>query len=68
MQLRGIMRTIKDHVEAKAGEKVSDDAPIIPWLVEHAGRLLSRCQRGRDGRTPHERLHGKRAPQHMVPF
>ena len=34
--------------------------PLLPWLVEHAESILSRCQKGRDGRTPFERLHGKK--------
>ena len=40
----------------------------MPWLVEHAGCILSRCQKGRDGRTPFERLHGKKPTQEFVPF
>ena len=35
--------------------------PILPWLVEHAVSILSRCQKGRDSRTPVDRLHGKDA-------
>ena len=45
-----------------------EDSPILPWLVEHAGSMLSRCQKGRDGRTPLERLHGKKPTQEFVPF
>ena len=37
-------------------------------MVEHAGWILSRCQKGRDGRTPFERLHGKKPTQVFVPF
>ena len=40
------------------------------WL-EHAGRILSRCQKGRDGKTPFERLHGKKPTtpsKECVPF
>ena len=40
----------------------------MPWLVEHAGCILSRCQKGRDGKTPFERLHGKKPTQEFVPF
>ena len=40
----------------------------MPWLVEHAGCILSRCQKGRDGKTPSERLHGKKPTQEFVPF
>ena len=62
--LRGAIRTIKCHVESGTQE----DSPILPWLVEHAGSILSRCQKGRDGRTPFERLHGKKPTQEFVPF
>ena len=37
-------------------------------MVEHAGCILSRCQKGRDGRTPFEILHGKKPTQEFVPF
>ena len=40
----------------------------MPWLVEHAGCILSRCQKGRDGKTPFERLHGKKPTQEFVQF
>ena len=66
--LRGIIRTIKYHIESRTQEPFSDDSPVIPWLVEHGGCILSRCQKGRDGRTPFERLHGKKPTQEFVPF
>ena len=40
----------------------------MPWLVEHTGCVLSRCQKGRDGKTAFERLHGKKPTQEFVPF
>ena len=40
----------------------------MPWLVEHARCILSRCQKGRDGKTPFDRLHGKNTTQELVPF
>ena len=43
MQIRGIMRTIKCHIESNTQEPLSDESPILPWLVEHAGCILSRC-------------------------
>ena len=66
--IRGIIRTIKCHIESRTQEPLSDDSPVMPWLVEHAGCILSRCQKGRDGRTPFERLHGKKPTQEFVPF
>ena len=68
MLLRGIIRTIKCHIESRTQEPLSDDSLVIPRLVEHAGCILSRCQKGRDGRKPFERLHGKKPTQEFVPF
>ena len=45
MPLRGIIRTIKCHIESGTQQPLSDDSLVIPWLVEHAGCILSRCQR-----------------------
>ena len=52
MLIRGIIRTIKCHIESSTQEPRSDESPVLPWLVEHAGCILSRCQQGRDGKTP----------------
>ena len=55
--LRAIIRTMKCHIENRTQEPA--DSPVVPWLVEHARCVLSRCQKGRDGKTPFERMHGK---------
>ena len=68
MLIRGIIRTIKCHIESRTHEPLSDDSLVMPWLVEHARCILSRCQKGRDGKTPFERLHGKKPTQEFVPF
>ena len=68
MLLRGIIRTVKCHIESRTQEPLNDDSLVMPWLVEHAGCILSRCQKGRDGKTPFERLHGKKPTQEFVPF
>ena len=47
------------HVESCTQEERRRDSPILPWFVEHAGSTLPRCQKGRGGRTPFERLQGK---------
>ena len=68
MLLRGIIRTIKCPIESRTQEPLSDHSLVIPWLVEHAGCILSKCQNGRDGRTPFGRLHGKKPIRKFVPF
>ena len=42
---RGMIRTVKCHIESRMQEPLNDDSPVMPWLVEHAGRILSRCQK-----------------------
>ena len=61
------IRTMQCHIESRTQEPLNDDSPVMPWLVEHAGCILSRCQKGRDGRTPFERLHGKEADTRICP-
>ena len=56
------------HVESCTQEELREDSPILPWLVEHARRILSRCQKGRDDCTSFERLHGKKPTRVFVPF
>ena len=68
MLLRGIIRAIKCHIESKRQEPLGDESLVVPWLVEHAGCILYRCQKGRDGKTPFERMHGKKPTQEFVPF
>ena len=68
MLIRGIIRTIKCHNESSTQEPLSDESFLLLWLVEHAGCILSRCQKGRGGKTPDERLHGKKPTQEFVPF
>ena len=68
MLLRDAIRIIKCHVESCTQEELREDSPILPWLVGRAGSILSRCQKGRDGRTQFERLHGKKHTQEFVPF
>ena len=66
--LRGVIRTSKCHVESCTKEELREDSPILLWLVEHAGCILSICQNGRDGKTPFERLRGKKPTQGIYPI
>ena len=57
--VQGQVRTIKDAVEARCGEKLRPDDHIVPWMVQHAGALISRYHRGADGLTAYRRVRGK---------
>ena len=40
----------------------------MPWLVEHAGNVLTLFEVGSDGRTPYQRLRGRKMKIGMVEF
>ena len=57
------------HIESRTQEPPNDDSPVMPWLVEHARMYpCPGVRKGRDGKTPYERLHGKKPTQEFVPF
>ena len=62
------VRVMRDALEFKYKVKIDTKNPIIPWLVEHAGFLLNRCQVGKDGKTPYERCKGKPAKVPSIEF
>ena len=68
MLLRGVIRSIKCHVESCTQEELRKDSPILPLLVEHAGSSLSRCEKGRGRSEASRKLHGKKLTQEFAPF
>eukprot|EP00969_Alexandrium_andersonii_P266774 11790068-Alexandrium_andersonii.AAC.1 len=46
-------------LQARIQGEVSVHHPVMLWLIEHAGELLTQYMVGHDGRTPYERLFGK---------
>ena len=59
--VQGMVRTLRSAVEGRWGIRLEVDHAVWPWLVEYAGYLLTRCEVSHDGKTPYERLKGKRA-------
>ena len=59
---------IKCHIPSSTQEPLNDESPILPWLVEHARCILSRCQKGRGWKTLLARLHDKKPSHACVPF
>ena len=56
----GQARTLKAALEHRIGTRVPPDAKKYCWLVEYAAYLMNRCDVGSDGKTPLQRLHGRR--------
>ena len=57
-RLQGVARTLKSSLTERYGE-VGPRHPILCWMINYAGSLLSRFLRGEDGRTGYERSTGK---------
>ena len=47
---------------------LKDDHPMMAWLPEHSGFLLSRFQVAADGKTAYERLKGKEWRGELMDF
>ena len=58
-QVKGMVRTLMLALEARIQGEIPVLHPVMLWLVEHAGELLTKHLIGRDGRTAYARLFGK---------
>ena len=67
-QVQGQVRTIKHALEARIQAKLPEGSCIIPWLVMHAGRCISRYRVGKDGKTAYRRIKGKEFTQPIAEF
>ena len=56
----GQARTLMASLEHRIGTGVPPDARILGWLVEFAAYLMNKCDIGSDGKTPLQRLHGRK--------
>ena len=64
--LKGMVRTLKMALEGRLGSAVPADHALVPWLVHMASSMQRRFKVGPDGRTPYERIGGRRANTPMV--
>ena len=62
------VRTMKLALEGAIGVELEVQHPAFEWLVEHAADILTKCAVGKDGRTPYERIKGKRYHGLMLEF
>ena len=55
-------------METNIRSKVSNDSPVMAWLVRWAAEIISKYAPGEDGRTAYERLRHERCMVPLVPF
>ena len=67
-EIREQVRVMKSALEERMKCEVPSRHPILAFLVERAGRLMSRYQVGRDGRTADELHAGKAYRRQLVEF
>ena len=64
-EMAGMVRTLKDYVEAKMQEPLKEDDAMLLWIIDYAGTVITRSKIGPDGRTAYQRLKGK-SPSNQV--
>ena len=65
---KGMVRTLKDSLERHLDRVINPKEPIMKWMVEHVGYLISRFTVGKDGKTPYDRWKGKRSTRPTCEF
>ena len=65
-ELMGMIRTLKDDIETKTKEPMENNSPMLAWIVEAAGTMISRYRVGKDCKTAYQRLKGKAPPNKVV--
>lgn len=66
--VQGMMRTLRSALEERLGVEWNVEHAVWAWLVEYAGWLVNRAEVGKDGRTPYERIKGKKAKLWGIEF
>ena len=66
--VKGQIRTMKEDLDSRLLEIIPGTHPILAWLPRHSAASFVRYHIGEDGRTPHERLKGKRFKRDVAEF
>ena len=62
------MRAWKDTLDDAIGDTVPPNHAILTWLVEHVASIDRRAAVGQDGKTPLERIRGRKGRDVMAQF
>ena len=63
-----MVRTYKFDLESRLRTKISINHPILEWVVEHVADMLCKAMVGVDGKTPYQRLKGRKFSGEILPF
>ncbi len=63
-----MIRTIKDHLEAKTGINLKMEHPVFEWLMNWAAAVINRYIVDADGRTPYYNIKGRNSRRPIAAF
>ena len=66
--VKGLIRTLRSDLQEKIGGPVNLESTVVPWIVRHAGYILTRCRVHPCGRTAMERIKGQKTHRPLNPF
>ena len=67
-EIEGYIRTIKDNIEYKANISIHSNSPLLAWIAEYTGTMLTCYSIGKDGRTAYQRMKGCRRTRPIACF
>ena len=62
------IRTMKDALDTRLGEKIPPDSTVLAWLVQYAAVVWNRYAVSSDGKTAYERIRGKQCTRPIAEF
>jgi hypothetical protein len=66
--LKGLLRVHLAALERRIGARFPSNHPVLTWLVEHVGDLITKYMVGVDGKTAYERLFGRPVREEALEF
>ena len=67
-QVQAKVRTQKDALETRIGERIKWYHQVLPWLVSHAAATINRRRTDEEGFTAHRRWKGKEFNRKVAEF
>ena len=67
-QVQGQIRTMKDALESRCGQRLPRDSHALPWLVAHAAATIARFRKDAHGITAYRRWKGKEFRRPVAEF
>ena len=66
--IEGQIRTLRCAFEARVNRKLTPGGALFSWLVIHAANLINLYEVGKDGKTPYQRLRGRKLHPDLIEF